>query len=253
MRVVVKVGSSVLIDNDKLSSKRITDLVNFLSDIHKDHEVILVTSGAVAAGHTAVPTLKRETTAEKQALAAVGQTILIRKYRKKFEDHGIHVGQILLTKDDFNSFAHSENAKTAINTLLKHKIIPIINENDSVVTDELLRGDNDFLSAQVAHYFDSDLLIILSDIDGYYDSDPRKNDNAKIIKVVEEIPEAELTKENNPNYAFATGGIVTKLKAADFLLKNGRKMFMSTGFDLQYAKEFVTTGNITKGTLFWKK
>ncbi|MCV6608088.1 MAG: glutamate 5-kinase [Campylobacterales bacterium] len=250
MRVVVKVGSSVLIDNDKLSVERIGKLVDFLQDLHQNHEVILVSSGAVAAGHTVVPTLSNKTTADKQALAAVGQTVLIRKYRKKFEEHNIHVAQLLLTKDDFQSFAHSENAKTAINTLLENKIVPIINENDCVVVDELLRGDNDFLSAQVTEYFGGDLLIILSDIDGYYDKNPREFSDAKILKVVSEIPKEELEQENTPNFEFATGGIVTKLKAADFLMKNGKKMFLTTGFELSHAKDFIDGQENYKGTLF---
>lgn len=253
MRIVVKVGSSILIENGKVSKERVSKLVDFLKEIHQDHEVILVSSGAVAAGHTVIPTLKNETTADKQALAAIGQTVLIRKYRKKFEDYGIHVAQLLLTKDDFESFAHSKNAKQAINTLLENNIIPIVNENDSVVIDELLRGDNDFLSAQVAHYFSAELLIILSDIDGYYDKDPRKYSDAEIIKHVEAIDPQELEQKNSPNFVFATGGIVTKLKAANFLLENGKKMLLTTGFNLSYAKEYITTGQITKGTLFWKK
>jgi glutamate 5-kinase len=253
MRIVVKVGSSVLIDDDKLSLKRITELVDFLKELHTDNEVLLVTSGAVAAGHTAVPTLKNETTADKQALAAIGQTILIRKYRKKFEEHNIDVAQLLLTKDDFDSFGHSKNAKKAINILLQNKIIPIINENDCIVTDELLRGDNDFLSAQVTHYFNCDLLILLSDIDGYYNKDPRTDKSAKIIKFIEKIDSKELEQDKNPNHSFATGGIVTKLKAGDFLIKNGRKMFLTTGFDLQYVREFVKNGHSSKGTLFYKE
>lgn len=253
MRIVVKVGSSVLTEDAKISKGRIHKLVDFLQEIHKVHEVILVSSGAVAAGHTAIPTLSNKTTSDKQALAAVGQTILIRRYRRKFEEYNIHVAQLLLTKDDFSSFAHSENAKMAINTLLSNKIIPIINENDSVVVDELLRGDNDFLSAQVAHYFNAELLVILSDIDGYYDKNPREFKDAKILKEVNFISDEELNQKADPNYSFATGGIVTKLKAAEFLMNNGKKMFLTTGFDLSHGKKFILENIIDKGTLFWKK
>ncbi len=118
--------------------------------------------------------------------------------------------------------------------------------------DEILRGDNDQLSAQVAHYFDAKMLVILSDIKGYFDKDPNKYEDAKLRKVVSHIDESELEADYNPNDAFATGGIVTKLKAANFLLQNNRAMFLSSGFDLKSAKEFLMDGVQNEGTLFTK-
>ena len=250
MRLVIKVGSSTLSDRGVLSDERMARLVDFLAEAHKSHEVLLVTSGAVAAGHSVVPALSNKTTPERQALAAVGQALLMKRYAKLFEPYGIHVAQILLTKDDFNSFSHSENAKIAVNTLLEHKILPIINENDTIVIDELLRGDNDQLSAKVAFHFDADLLVILSDIDGYYDKNPRDHADAKLLKKVTVLSGDTLSEAASPGDLFATGGIVTKLKAADFLMQRGKKMLLASGFDLSHAREFLHRGECEKGTLF---
>lgn len=249
-RIVIKVGSAVLTKDGQISLERMTNLVEFIVKLREKYQVVLVTSGAVATGHTVVPTISNKNTAGKQALASIGQAILINNYQKIFDKFGIYVAQILLTSDDFDSFKRSENAKNALDTLLENGIVPIINENDSVVTDELLRGDNDQLSAQVAHYFDASMLVILSDIKGYYDSDPHKNSSAKLLKIVDHIGQDELETQNNPNNAFATGGIVTKLKAANFLMNNDKKMFLASGFDLGDAKSFLCDGDHQGGTLF---
>ena len=226
------------------------ELCAFLQEIHAKDELILVTSGAVAAGHSVVPSLSNRRTPERQALAAVGQAVLMNRYAEMFAPFGILVAQILITKDDLANFSRSENAKIAVNTLLAHKILPIINENDTVVIDELLRGDNDQLSAKVTHYFDGDLLIILSDIDGYYDKNPKTHSGAKLLPFVREIAAETLEQSATPSDQFATGGIVTKLKAADFLMKNGKKMFLASGFDLSCARDFWRNGSSLRGTLF---
>lgn len=251
-KLVIKVGSAVLTKEGKISAERIQNLVEFLAELATKYKVILVTSGAIATGHTILPSISNKTTAGKQALAALGQAALINKYQKEFKKFDITVAQILLTSEDFDSIKRSENAKAAVNTLLDNNIVPIINENDSVIVDEILRGDNDQLSAQVAHYFDAKMLVILSDIKGYFDKDPNKYPDAKLRKVVSHIDETELNADYNPNDAFATGGIVTKLKAANFLLTHGRQMFLSSGFDLRAAKEFLMDGAQNEGTLFSK-
>ncbi|MDR3162320.1 MAG: glutamate 5-kinase [Helicobacteraceae bacterium] len=251
MRIVVKVGTSTLSENGALHVERMARLAAFLALACAEHEVLVVTSGAVAAGHTVMPQLSNKKTPERQALAAIGQALLMNIYSKLFEPYSIRVAQILITKDDFVNLSHSENVKIAVNTLLKHKILPIFNENDTVVIDELLRGDNDQLSAKVAHYLDADLLIILSDIDGYYDKNPKNNPDAAPLKVVRgRLDTALLSEVPTPNGDFATGGIVTKLKAADFLVSRGRKMFLASGFDLTHARDFLKTGASEKGTLF---
>jgi len=158
--------------------------------------------------------------------------------------------QVLITAEDFDSRKRTKNAQNVVNTLIMHGILPIINENDATATEEIVFGDNDQLSAHVAHYFCADLLVILSDIDGYYDSDPRTNSNAILNSVVHEIPSESLLMPMAPGSAFATGGIVTKLKAADFLLKRGSSMFMASGFDLKDAYSFLLHDNHEGGTLF---
>lgn len=249
-KIVVKVGSAVLTKEGKISVERIQNLVEFLAELTKKYKVILVTSGAIATGHTILPSISNKTTPGKQALAALGQAALINKYQKEFKKFDITVAQILLTAEDFDSIKRSENAKAAVNTLLDNNIIPIINENDSVIVDEILRGDNDQLSAQVAHYFDAKMLVILSDIKGYYDKDPNRYDDAKLLKVVSHIDDNELNADYNPNDEFATGGIVTKLKAANFLLNHDRQMYLASGFDLKAAREFLMDGIQNEGTLF---
>ncbi len=177
----------------------------------------------------------------------------MREYQKKFEKYDKLTAQFLLTASDFDSRKRTQFAKNAIEVCLKNRVIPIINENDTTATDELVFGDNDRLSAHVTYYFDADMLVILSDIDGYYDKDPRVNSDAKIRKVVHNITKDEANIELNPNDFFATGGIATKLKAADFLLKRGKKMFMADGFKLDDAKSFLLEGIHKSGTLFCKE
>jgi glutamate 5-kinase len=130
--------------------------------------------------------------------------------------------------------------------------LPIINENDSVSVKELLFGDNDQLSAHVCYHFNFDMLVILSDIDGYYDKNPKDFSDAKVRKIVNKIQKDELSIQMNPNNEFATGGIVTKLKAAKFLLDNNKKMFLANGFDLRSIREYLLKANHINGTLFSK-
>jgi glutamate 5-kinase len=129
-------------------------------------------------------------------------------------------------------------------------VVPIVNENDVVATEELVFGDNDRLSAHVAHYFGADLLAILSDIDAYYDRDPHRHEGAQVRKVVTQLSVEELEAESDPHNAFATGGIVTKLQAADFLMRRGGRMFLASGFDLSDARSFLLEGEHRGGTLF---
>ncbi len=248
-RVVVKVGSAVLTQNDKVALKRMRALVDFLAQLKEKYEVILVSSGAVAAGYTELE-LDRAVIKNKQALASIGQPILMNKYSKKFATHNILTAQVLVTAVNFNREDDVKRIKNTIDILLSNGVIPIINENDATATAELTVGDNDQLSAYVTKNTDSDMLIILSDIDAYYDDDPRKNSNAKILKTVNNIDKNELSKEARPYGTFATGGILTKLKAADFLLNNNIDMFLSSGFDLSDIKNYMLNSNQTGGTLF---
>ncbi len=248
-RVVVKVGSHVLSEQNRIAKERMANLVEFISKLQDRYEVIVVSSGAVAAGYSKIK-LDKKVVANRQAIAAVGQPFLMREYQKKFEKYDKLTAQFLLTANDFDSRKRTQFAKNAIEVCLKNRVIPIINENDTTATEELVFGDNDRLSAHVTYYFDADLLVILSDIDGYYDKDPRENRDAIVKKVVNSISDEELHIEVNPNDTFATGGIVTKLKAADFLLKRGKAMYMADGFDLGDVKSFLLDGKHLGGTLF---
>ncbi len=250
-RVVVKVGSAVLTENDAIALERMRTLVDFLVELRETNEVILVSSGAVAAGYTALK-LDRAILQNKQALASIGQPILMRKYGKKFATHGILTAQVLVTAANFNIEDESKKIKDTVDTLLSNGVIPIVNENDATTTKELVVGDNDQLSAYVAKHTNSDLLIILSDIDAYYDKDPRKFEDAKILKIVNTIDKDELEKEATPNCAFATGGILTKLKAANYLLTYGIDMVLTSGYDLRDIKSLMLENEHVGGTLFTK-
>jgi len=250
-RVVVKVGSHVLGEEDGLSYERIENLCEFLAKLKKRYEVILVSSGAVSAGSLLLK-LDRQKVENKQAMSAVGQPYLMSIYRKSFQKHDIKVAQMLITADNFDSRKSTEYAKNAVETLLKNGVLPIINENDTTAIKELVFGDNDQLSAHVTYYFDADILVILSDIDAYYDKDPRSFDDAKVKKVVHNITQEELECEHTPNVSFATGGIVTKLKSADFLLSHDKSMFLTSGFDLKDVESFLLEDKHEGGTLFCK-
>jgi glutamate 5-kinase len=251
-RVVLKVGSHVLTEDGGMAGDRIAALVALIAQIKaKGTEVILVSSGAVAAGYTQLQ-IDRADVANRQALAAIGQPYLLSMYQALFSDYQILSSQVLLSADVFDSRKATKHAKVAIDTLLANGVVPIINENDTVSIDELVFGDNDRLSAHVAHYFDAELLVLLSDIDAYYDKDPNRYDDAMPRAIVTEITPEELTAEATPNDAFATGGIVTKLQSADFLLRYGREMFLASGFDLSDAKAFLVDGNHQGGTVFRK-
>ncbi|MEN5406952.1 glutamate 5-kinase [Aliarcobacter butzleri] len=252
-RLVIKVGTAVLTeDNKKLALDRIQNLVKLIAKLknEKNLEVILVSSGAVGAGYTVLQ-LDKKILANKQALAAIGQPKLMKTYQEMFEEYGITAAQMLFIADDFDSRKRSKNAKNVMENLLKNKILPIINENDVIATEELI-GDNDQLAAYITYYFKADMLAILTDIDGYYDKNPREFSDAKLQKIVNEISQEELEKVPSANSKFATGGIVTKLKAADFLMQKNIPMYLSSGFDLTNAYDFLVENNHNSGTIFKK-
>jgi glutamate 5-kinase len=248
-RIVLKVGSAVLTQDGVLALERLRNLVNLISLLKEEYEVILVSSGAVAAGYSLLQ-LDKHVIANKQALASLGQPLLLDTYRKKFSKYNILCSQVLMESTIFSDDIRLNNAQNTINVLLKNNIVPIINENDVTATDELVFGDNDQLAAYVTEYFDGDMLVILTDIDGYYDKNPNEHNDAILLKTVKHIEPSSLDEIHSSNSEFATGGIVTKLKAADFLMKNKKNMFLSSGFDLSGAYEFLLNKHQTIGTLF---
>ena len=233
-RIVIKVGTSTIsFENGKMNFTRLEKLTMVLSDvINSGREVVLVSSGAIGVG---AGRLKMEeppvALVARQALAAIGQAELIRIYQKFFDVYNQMVAQVLLTRDGLDDEERALNAKNTLNELLRMKIIPVINENDTVSTAEIQFGDNDTLSANVAVLIDADLLIILSDIDGLYTDDPRNGSGAEIIRTVTDItPEIE-------NYAaggtssFTKGGMKTKINAAKICMSNYIDMVIINGSD----------------------
>lgn len=251
-RVVVKVGTHVLSENNMLHEERFISLCDFLSKLSEKIEVILVSSAAIVAGYSKLK-LDKNILSNRQALAAIGQPYLIEAYNKHLKKYGKMGAQILISGHNFDSRSATSRAKNAIEALLENGIIPIINENDATATEEIVFGDNDQLSSRVAYYFDADMLIILSDIDGYYDNDPKIDKNAKVRKIVHEICPHELLMPQIAGSEFATGGIVTKLKAADYLLKRGKSMFLANGFDLHDVESFALYNKHKGGTFFCPK
>lgn len=233
-RIVIKVGTRLLTHSTgKLNLGYMEKLVRELADLrNQGHEVILVTSGAIGAGRGRLNMTRSPVSIpEKQAMAAVGQGVLIQIYEKLFSEYGLVVGQILLTRTDLINRRNYINACNTVITLLKLGVIPIINENDSVSIEEIKFGDNDRLSALVAGLSDAQMLIILTDVDGLYTGNPRKNPEARLIKVVENIDSEIKAGADKSDDDLATGGMITKLHAAEIASNSGVAMYISNGAD----------------------
>ncbi|MBN2125121.1 MAG: glutamate 5-kinase [Deltaproteobacteria bacterium] len=249
-RVVVKVGSGVLTARDGLNKRVISDLSNEICDLRRRGiEVILVSSGAIASGLKKVGLAKRpESVSLKQALAAVGQASLIMVYEKAFGRHGQKVAQILLTRDDLNNRRRYLNARNTIFALLSWKILPIINENDTVVVDEIKFGDNDNLSAMVTNLTEAQLLISLTDIDGLYDKDPRVNRDARFIRVVGRANGDVMRYASSIPGFLGTGGMASKIRAGQKVALVGVPTIIANGRKRGILKRIFTGEDV--GTLF---
>jgi glutamate 5-kinase len=224
MRVVVKIGSNILADSKEgLNLRRMRSLSANIAAVHgMGHEVVLVSSGAVAAGMKRLGLRTRPRDIKlKQAAAAVGQPALIWHYEKCFSEHRKKVAQVLLTRDGLSDRTMYINSKNTILTLLAHGVIPIINENDTVATDEIRFGDNDHLAALVASLLEADRLIILSDVDGLYSEDPRRDPGAKLVRSVTEVTDDMLKRAGDSSSDIGTGGMYSKLLAAEKAMRSG--------------------------------
>lgn len=249
--IVVKVGSSTLTyENGLLNLFHIEHLVRQLVDLHnRDYNVILVSSGAIGAGVGKLGlSEKPKSIPEKQAAAAVGQGILLHTYEKIFAEYGKTIGQILLTKEDMIDEVRSCNATNTFNALLDKRVIPIINENDAVVVDEIKVGDNDTLSAFVSKLVKADLLILMSDIEGLYSCDPRINNNAELINFVEEITKDIISCAGGAGTDLGTGGMATKIKAAKIATSAGIPMLIVNGATDEVLQDVVEGKSV--GTWF---
>jgi glutamate 5-kinase len=255
-RIVVKVGTSTLThDSGTINFRSFDNLARVLSDIQNlGYEVILVSSGAIAVGQNKLRLDARPTELRmKQAAAAVGQCELMHLYDKFFVEYGKVVGQILLTGDDIEQPLRKQNLINTFDSLLEMGIIPIVNENDSVSSAEIeseqkIFGDNDMLSAIVAELCRANILVLLSDIDGLYESDPRENPNARLIREIRILDDDIRTLAGGAGSARGTGGMITKLAAAERVMNAGINMVISNGSRPEALYDIMEGNNV--GTLF---
>ncbi len=233
-RIVVKLGTSTLTGGGKtISPPRLVDLARQVTAVQSlGHQVVLVSSGAIAAGRETLgfPTLPRYLPA-KQMLAAVGQPRLMAIYEQYFAIYGTRVAQVLLTRADLADRRRYLNARNTFEALLKHNVLPIVNENDTLATEEIRFGDNDNLSAQVANLVEADLLVLLTDQDGLYTADPHQDANARLIEEVGAQPFSEelWRAAGGSASGLGTGGMLTKLQAADLARHSGTCVVIANG------------------------
>lgn len=250
-RIVVKLGTSVLTNETRhLSRQRVLEIVQQVAALHADgHEIILVSSGAQAAGRERLnqPELSKSVPA-KQMLSAVGQSRLMHIYSELFDIFQIIVGQVLLTRGDLGDRHRYLNARDTLLTLIDMRIVPIVNENDATATEEIRVGDNDNLSALVANLLDADQLIMLTDQPGLYTADPRRNDDAELIPVVEKIDAATIALAGGAGTSLGTGGMATKLQAAQLASRSGVTTVIAAGKEPNVLTRIV--GGEALGTRF---
>ena len=248
-RIVVKIGTSTITERGVISEKRLSSFAADISTLRKKgYSVVIVTSGAISAGATALK-MKREnlTIPQKQAMAAVGQTILMKEYRKTFLSLGYDVGQILLTEDDVNNRKRFLNVRHTFNTLLDLGVIPIVNENDSVATEEIRFGENDILSAHVANVIEAGLLILLSDIDGFC----LDMNNPVPVDAVYDINDDIKKCAGGSGSVHGTGGMISKIRAAEIIMRSGEMMIIANGKLENVLSRVMKGENI--GTVFLDK
>lgn len=250
-RLVIKIGtSSITHDSGKLNLMMMENIAREIADLHNsDMEILLISSGAVGAG---VGTLNYreplQTLPVKQAMAAVGQGTLMHMYEKFFSEYNKKVAQILLTRDLFDNRLRYLNGRNTLLSLLDLGVIPIINENDTVAVEELKFGDNDTLSSMVASIVNADLLIILSDIDGLYDADPRNNPDATLLSEVSEITEEIEENSRSKGSSLSSGGMYTKLMAARMCMASGIPMIIANSREKNIIRKIVAGEK--RGTMF---
>lgn len=250
-RVVIKIGSALLVDekNGEIRDRWLSSIAEDVASLkNKGKDVILVSSGSIALGRQILGLKMSKKLVENQAAAAIGQIELAATFREKLAAHKIPVAQVLLTYSNTEDRGQYLNARGTINRLLKFGVVPVINENDTVATDEVKFGDNDRLAARVASMCEADLLFLLSDIDGLYSADPKSNDDAKFIECVETItPEIEAMAGEPISTGFGSGGMITKIAAAGIATTSGCNMVILNGTLNNPISNYVSGG---RGTLF---
>ena len=248
-RIIIKVGSSTLTGDagTSLNGSAVTKLVDVVADLKgKGKEVIIVTSAAISAGMAPLGLTERPTDlATQQASASVGQGLLIAKYSSEFTRHKIVASQVLVTGDDLSRDLHKENVKRTLNRLLELGVVPIINENDSVGTEEIRLGDNDRLAALVLQLIGADLLVLVSDIDALYDAPPSQAGANRIAKVTNLEDLADIEIGGVGSSGVGSGGMVTKIQAAEIATSSGASMLLT---DLAHLGDALSGKDV--GTLF---
>jgi len=245
-RIVVKIGSSSITESNTISSTKIAKFALEVAELKRiGYEVAIVTSGAISSG-AGVLKLSRNnlTIPEKQAFAAVGQAVLMNEYRKCFDQLGFNIGQILLTEDDMRSRKRFLNARNALDALFKLDVIPVINENDTVTVSEIKFGDNDTLSAHVFNLIEADLLVLLSDIDGFYYNLDDPEPMYEILKINDDIRK----RAGGAGTSHGTGGMQTKVNAAEMIMRFGGMMIVADYKENDILKKIMSGEK--KGTLF---
>ena len=253
-KIVVKIGSNTLAKQDGTQNTEF--MANFAAQcadlIKQGKQIILVSSGAQVAGVSTVNGWARKKDVHyRQALCSIGQVELMHQWRKAFQNQNLHIGQLLLTKDDFENEHRSLNIRNTLFTLVDEGVVPIINENDSVSFDEIKIGDNDNLSALTAILWSADTLVLFSDIDGIYTDNPKTNPNAELIEKVDSIEDLRKTITIGEANSFGTGGLETKLQAAQKVTEYGIEMILANG-----SRQNALTALLecdSRGTLFSAK
>ncbi len=233
-RIVIKIGSSLLVEDGKLRKKWLEKFADDVANLRKENiEIVIVSSGAVALGRSILfnNSSHKLTLSEKQACASVGQIQLMSIYHEIFKKQNLTVAQILLTASDCNARNRYLNCQNTIKNLLKLNAIAIINENDSIAVDEIKIGDNDRLASRVAQMAEADLLLLFSDIDGLYDKNPKTNKNAKFIAQVDEINKTIENMAKGPQSKVGTGGMITKIQAAKMAGNSNCQTIITSGID----------------------
>ncbi len=252
-RVVVKLGTSVLTAGTRhINPRRMLEVVRQIAQLQEDGlEMILVSSGAIAAGRDTLsdPDLGRNIPA-KQMLSAVGQPVLMHVYSDLFAIFDIHVAQVLLTRGDFSNRHRYLNARDTLSALMAQRVVAVVNENDTIATDEIKFGDNDNLSALVANLIDADLLVMLTDQPGLYTGDPRTDPEARLINSVTNIDEALWQSAGGAGTTLGTGGMVTKLQAAQLAIRSGVTVVIAPGARPDVLLKLVGPGGSEIGTWF---
>ncbi|MBO5485428.1 MAG: glutamate 5-kinase [Eubacterium sp.] len=251
-RIVFKIGTSTLThpETGGLDLVKMEKFVRILTDLHNQgKEIVVVSSGAIGVGRTVLGLKEKPTERSvKQACAAVGQSRLMMVYQKLFSEYNQNTAQILMTKITIANDTSRHNAENTFRELLDMGVIPIVNENDTVATDEIDFSDNDYLSAIVAAIVKADLLVLLSDIDGLYTDDPNKNPEARLIPYVDRITDEMLGMAKGPATDFGTGGMVSKVEAAGIANDAGADMIILNGNDMENINRFLEGEEL--GTFF---